>query len=91
MKHLIDDLKAHLAPQCKHFNAARIYGKRCIYCPPNDPVGDALVECISASVDNVGQWLSAANEDPMVCDEMKADIKVFFETLGRLEEALKIW
>jgi len=27
----------------------------------------------------VGRWLSAAQDDPKVCAEMKRDIKVFFE------------
>ena len=29
--------------------------------------------------DRIGAWLSAALEDPMVCDEMKQDIKDWFD------------
>src|SRR5262245_3440359 len=31
--------------------------------------------------DGVGKWLSAALDDPKVCDEMKADINAFFSAL----------
>lgn len=29
--------------------------------------------------DKLGAWLSAALDDPNVCDEMKADIRAWFE------------
>ena len=31
--------------------------------------------------DRIGAWLSAALEDPMVCDEMKQDIKDWFDQI----------
>lgn len=36
--------------------------------------------------DLVGKWLSAAFDDPAVCDEMKADIRQAFELRGADEE-----
>ena len=36
---------------------------------------------VQASIYNIGPWLSAALEDPAVCDEMKKDIAIFFNTL----------
>ena len=32
--------------------------------------------------DRIGAWLSAALEDPMVCDEMKQDIKDWFDQIN---------
>ena len=38
--------------------------------------------------DRIGAWLSAALEDPMVCDEMKQDIKDWFDqTNDRIVQA----
>lgn len=30
--------------------------------------------------DRIGKWLSAALDDPQVCDEMKADIRAWFDS-----------
>lgn len=37
---------------------------------------------------SVGSWLSAALDDPKVCDEMKADIREWFDGGGYLKPAL---
>jgi hypothetical protein len=37
----------------------------------------SLGQCAS-----IGGWMSAAMEDPKVCDEMKRDIKTYFEGIG---------
>jgi len=37
--------------------------------------------------DRIGKWLSAALEDPQVCEEMKADIRFWFETRPKDEQA----
>ena len=31
----------------------------------------------------IGHWLSAALDDPLVCDEMKTDISLWFESQDR--------
>ena len=36
--------------------------------------------------DRIGAWLSAALEDPMVCDEMKQDIKDWFDQTNAEQE-----
>ena len=37
----------------------------------------------AACFDTVGSWLSAALDDPEVCDEMKADIEAWFAELQK--------
>lgn len=36
--------------------------------------------------DRIGGWLSASLDDPSVCEEMKTDVRAWFEALGPLEE-----
>ena len=40
------------------------------------------VTALKTACDLVGKWLSAALDDPKVCDEMKADIRKAFELRG---------
>jgi hypothetical protein len=47
--------------------------------------GEALERFLSISRDKLGPWLSAALEDPSVCDEMRADISAWFEALAEIE------
>lgn len=37
--------------------------------------------------DNLGAWLSAALDDPAVCDAMKADITAWFTALASITDA----
>jgi hypothetical protein len=39
-----------------------------------------LVTCMTKEEDALGKWLSAALDDPNVCDEMKADIRAWFDS-----------
>lgn len=50
------------------------------------PIAEALVQKQARAFDLVGKWLSAALDDPKVCDEMKADIRKAFELRGPVEE-----
>lgn len=44
-----------------------------------------LLDFMSSS-DRIGWWLSASLDDPMVCDEMKADVEKWFETFRQFCE-----
>lgn len=51
--------------------------------------GDTSELLISAS-DHLGRWMSAALDDPTVCDEMKADIQAWFAALEDHRNAQRI-
>lgn len=36
-------------------------------------------------MDKIGPWMSAALDDPKVCNEMKADIREYFEALAQID------
>jgi len=38
----------------------------------------------------IGTWLSAALDDPLVCEEMKADIRAWFEAESPVREPEEI-
>jgi hypothetical protein len=49
----------------------------------------ALIAHFESSQEIFGGWFSAAIEDPMVCDEMKADLTAWFETFTALRMAVE--
>ncbi len=50
-----------------------------------DGLKENEVTRLRKAFDLVGKWLSAAQEDPAVCDEMKADIAKAFELRGPID------
>ena len=46
-----------------------------------------LLEDKIKDFDGIGKWLSAALEDPNVCEEMKQDIREWFDMFSTVEKA----
>lgn len=47
----------------------------------NSKLREQYDKLVDACVNNVGSWLSASLDDPMVCKEMKADVRKWFDAL----------
>lgn len=73
----------------KACDAASHDGYAAAYYQKLRPMLAAVSEVVKACEDNVGGWLSASLEDPMVCAEMKADVNKWFAALTRLREVIE--
>jgi hypothetical protein len=47
----------------------------------DEDIADDQEAALSPEADAMARWLSACLEDPGVCDEMKRDVRAWFETL----------
>lgn len=66
-----DQMPQMAPPHGTHHNAL-MYGRKCSEL-------EIKLEKAKEAFDLMGKWLSAALDDPKVCDEMKSDIQKFFE------------